>query len=274
MSATGLMTALETHLESLDLVNETVSALCAARVQNQKLNLNNFQIESTEHAYLIQKSLLDVYCDVADTQQTGWKVALSGVGAQQKYGINHPVYGFLTQSVEYLQHATLEQHPEDVLKLEVELVFTFKHQLDQMHFYSDAELIDAISEIRPALEIANVRWKDWNMSLPQFIADNSAAGAYVLGESIQFDLDPLMENPVQAVTSLIESSNTDYVITTTVTDQPIVNYLWLVRELLANNQTISSGQSVLTGSLIRPIVISVGNYEFVLAGQKLSINII
>src|SRR5690606_2033912 len=96
MSATGLMNALEHEINIMDTINETVSALCTARIDNLKIRPESHIIPNIQDAYAIQKSLLRVYSEMVRTELSGWKVALSGQSAQQKYHIQNPVYGFLT----------------------------------------------------------------------------------------------------------------------------------------------------------------------------------
>lgn len=49
--------------------------------------------------------------------------------------------------------------------------------------YSRSEILSAIDEARPAIEIVQSRFADWRgLGLPELVADNAAAGALVYGE--------------------------------------------------------------------------------------------
>ncbi|MBK5648930.1 MAG: hypothetical protein I4N51_19195, partial [Acinetobacter sp.] len=57
-------------------------------------------------------------------------------------------------------------------------------------------------------------------------------------------------------------------------DHPIRNYLWLVRTLLQQAKSLNAGDVILTGSIIRPMDLNIGQYQFSVLGQKLSLQVI
>ena len=59
----------------------------------------------------------------------------------------------------------------------------------------------------------------------------------------------------------------------TASDQPIRNYLWLVRTLLAQHKKLQAGEVILTGSIIRPMDLKAGQYQFQMLGQQVSLKV-
>lgn len=252
---------------STSINQELVTALLAARKTGQKISLNDFAVENIQHGYAIQRELIARYIVEKPTAITGWKVALSGQKAKEQYQLTEPVYGRLVADMQQQQPVSVQISPDDSVKLEVELAVVLKHDLLAHEHYDDQQLIAAIAEIRPALEIVNIRWSEWKFSLPQFLADNSAAQGYVLGSPVAFDLQNI------DLKFVIESSNHDIQRTSTDIDNPLVNYLWLVRKLLNEQQRLNAGALILTGSLIRPLAVETGIYEFIVLGQHLILNV-
>lgn len=59
----------------------------------------------------------------------------------------------------------------------------------------------------------------------------------------------------------------------TASDHPIRNYLWLVRTLLAQHKKLQAGEVILTGSIIRPMDLKAGQYQFQMLGQQVSLKV-
>lgn len=151
-------------------------------------------------------------------------------------------------------------------KLEVELTFILKEGITRADC-TDAELLAKVGAIRPAIEIADTRWLNWQFNLGQFLADNSAAQFYVLGDEVDVSMNDL------DIHSLIEQANVEVSVTTQPEDQPLRNYLWLVRTLLAQHKSLQTGEVILTGSIIRPMDLKAGHYQFQVLGQQVSLKV-
>ncbi|WP_407502092.1 2-keto-4-pentenoate hydratase [Acinetobacter baumannii] len=252
---------------STSINQEFVSELLKARINGNKIPTGVLKIEDIQQAYAIQQALIEHYIAEKQTSITGWKIALSGQKAKAQYQLTEPVYGRLTKDMEHNHSASLRIDNTESVKLEVELVFVLKQPLLPNEIYTDQQLIAAIAEIRPALEIVNIRWRDWDFNLAQFLADNSAAQAYVLGNPVEINIQNLLLDQV------IEFSSHDIQKTSTEMDNPIANYLWLIRKLLGEKRTLNAGEIILTGSLIRPLTVSKGTYDFRILGQHLTLDV-
>ena len=247
--------------------SEIIDRLVQARVNNTKIPLDVLTVEQTKQAYQIQSELIKSYLSKSGTTLTGWKVALSGQKAQGKYQLNEPVYGHLTSDMQLQNYACITYDAHEALKVEVELAFALKHDLLPSQHYTDQELISAVEKVIPALEIVNIRWQDWSFDLNQFLADNSAAFAYILGEPFALDITNFSPE------TLIDDSTHEILRTSTAQDHPTLNYLWLARTLLNREQVLKAGEIILTGSLIQPMNLNDGNYVFEIMGKKLGLDV-
>lgn len=245
-----------------------VEALVQARLQHRKISAERHICTGLEAAYQVQDQVITAYADVANTAFFGWKIALTGQGAQQKYQLSEPVYGQLLANMALPSAAKIAIKSDEALKLEIEFAFVLGTDLSPDHAYSDDALLEAITVVVPALEIVNIRWCSWDFSIEQFLADNAAASGFVLGTPVALNIRQINFN------QLIKSSHHEVVVTVTEQDNAVKNYLWLMKTLLAKGQSINAGEMILTGSIIRPLNMELGSYRFDLLGQTLALDVV
>lgn len=252
---------------SVDQLTELQHRLLDARIARHVLDANEFEFLETDQAYLSQAKMIQHYCQETESKLSGWKVALSGAPAQAKYALQHPVYGHLCIDMQLANGSCIELSQLYQPKLEVELAFTLKEAILSRNL-TDAELLAKVGKIRPAIEIADTRWQNWHFNLDQFLVDNAAAQFYLLGNEVEISIEDL------DIHRLIEHSNIDVTVTTQPQDHPIRNYLWLVRTVMEQAKSLQADDVILTGSIIRPMDLKVGEYQFKVLGQNLSLQVI
>lgn len=251
---------------STDQLTELQNRLLDARIVRHCLDTTEFESIEMDQAYAIQVQMIQQYCHEISSKVSGWKVALSGETAKAKYSLQHPVYGHLCADMQLENDSSITLTQMYQPKLEVELAFILKESITRADC-TDAELLEKVGTIRPAIEIADTRWFNWQFNLGQFLADNSAAQFYVFGDEVDVSINDL------DIHSLIEHASVELTVTTQLEDNPIHNYLWLVRTLLAQNKNLQSGNVVLTGSIIRPMNLKVGQYQFKVLGRLVSLKV-
>lgn len=205
---------------------------------------------------------------VGGERLSGWKVAFAGRAAQDRFGIDEPVLGALTDAMVVEPGQTVSLARLIQPKLEIELAFVLGRTLVP-GFYSDEDILAAISEVAPAFEIADCRWQGWRFGVGAFLADNAAAALYCLGSRVRFhpgqlahvnyrlecDGGPCGEGNAQARE-----------------DTPQANLCWLVRRLLADGQCVEAGQVVLSGALLAPLDIKAAEYRLHMLGMELALD--
>ncbi|WP_425930418.1 2-keto-4-pentenoate hydratase [Pseudomonas sp. NyZ201] len=198
---------------------------------------------------------------------SGWKVAFAGSSAQQRFGLDQPVYGGLTEHMHVAPNSAVALSGLIQPKLEIEVALVMGRSLAPGE-YTDAQVLGAIAQVAPAFEIADCRWQGWRFGAGAFLADNAAAALYCLGPRLDFD--PVEHaNIAYRLECAGESVGNGY--TSERKDTPFANVCWLVRRLLADGQTVEAGQVVLSGALLSPIDIRPDTYKLYMFGMELAL---
>ena len=200
-------------------------------------------------------------------QSTGWKVAFAGRAAQERFGIDEPVLGGLTDVMAVEPGSAVPLARLIQPKLEIELAFVLGRTLAP-GFYSDEDILCAVSEIAPAFEIADCRWQGWRFGVGAFLADNAAAGLYCLGPRVRFTRDQLPHVNYRLECDGVACGEGNVLARE---DTPVSNLCWLVRRLLADGQRVEAGQVVLSGSLLAPLDIKSAEYRLHMLGTELAL---
>ncbi|WP_413791501.1 MULTISPECIES: 2-keto-4-pentenoate hydratase [unclassified Pseudomonas] len=198
---------------------------------------------------------------------TGWKVAFAGRVAQDRFGIDEPVLGALTDAMAVAPGSTVPLARLIQPKLEIELAFVLGRTLVP-GFYSDEDILAAISEVAPAFEIADSRWQGWRFGVGAFLADNAAAALYCLGPRVKFHPEQLAQVNYRLACDGVPCGEGN---AQAREDTPQANLCWLVRRLLADGQCVEAGQVVLSGSLLAPLDIKAGEYRLHMLGMELAL---
>jgi 2-oxo-3-hexenedioate decarboxylase len=138
---------------------------------------------TVEQAYEVQGLL------TADLQRSGYKMGLTSLAKQREVKVSTPIRGVLLAddaitSGTYTTRANYI-HP----RAEPEIVFLLKHDLRQDA--SAAEIRASIASVHLGLEIIDSRYRHFQFTLPDVIADNTSAAGYVIGDRIDCPLDEL-----------------------------------------------------------------------------------
>ena len=205
--------------------------------------------------------------ETAGEPLSGWKVAFAGSAAQKRFGLDQPVYGALTAAMSVEPNAAVALSRLIQPKLEIEMAFVLGRTLEP-GYYHDEDILDAISEVAPAFEIADCRWQGWSFDAGAFLADNAAAGLYCIGQRVPFI--PARHTCVayRLVSGGALSGEGD---TQDREDTPLANLCWLIRRLLADGQRVEAGQVVLSGALLAPMTIQPTTYRLHMFGTELAL---
>ncbi|WP_053184080.1 2-keto-4-pentenoate hydratase [Pseudomonas thivervalensis] len=199
---------------------------------------------------------------------TGWKVAFAGRAAQDRFGIDEPVLGALTDAMVVEPGRTVSLARLIQPKLEIELAFVLGRTLVQ-GFHSDEDILAAISEVAPAFEIADCRWQGWRFGVGAFLADNAAAALYCLGSRVRFHPEQLAHVNYRLACDGVPCGEGN---AQAREDTPQANLCWLIRRLLADGQCVEAGQVVLSGALLAPLDIKAAEYRLYMLGMELALD--
>lgn len=224
------------------------------------------QAVALQEGYTLQREALRRR-QAAGERLTGWKVAFASRAAQDRFGIDEPVLGALTDAMAVAPGSTVPLARLIQPKLEIELAFVLGRTLVP-GFYSDEDILAAISEVAPAFEIADSRWQGWRFGVGGFLADNAAAALYCLGSRVKFHPEQLAQVNYRLACDGVPCGEGN---AQAREDTPQANLCWLVRRLLADGQCVEAGQVVLSGSLLAPLDIKAGEYRLYMLGMELAL---
>ena len=212
-----------------------------------------------------QMSLVDAYgiqlLNVAHRVETGaivrgHKVGLSSRAMQQMMAVDEPDYGHLLSDM-----FVAENTPIDITRLcqprvEVEIAFVLGEALPAPGCIV-ADVLRCTAFVLPALEIIDSRIQDWNIDLPDTVADNASSGLVVLGGR-RTALDGLDLRTVGAVLR-----RNGCVVATgasgAVLGNPATAVAWLANTVHRFGVSLAAGHVILPGSCTRAVDVRPGD---------------
>lgn len=134
---------------------------------------------TVDEGYAIQDELIRLRVERGETV-LGAKLGLTSRAKQRAMGVDEPVYGVLTDAMPLALEQPLDLdrfiHP----RAEPEIVFILGEDLAgpgvTLH-----DVLDATAAVCCGLEVIDSRYEDFRFTLPDVVADNTSAAAFVLG---------------------------------------------------------------------------------------------
>lgn len=169
-----------TSTTSTGEVHEAAERLLAAhRTRTTCPPVRNLLSDSTASTgYRIQSLLTRARLD-AGHAPTGRKIGLTSPGIRAQLGVDQPDFGVLFDDMTRTQDTPIDSGPLLQPRIEAEIAFVLGSDLDG----GDAdEARAAVDFVAPALEIADSRIAEWDITFVDTVADNASSGLYVLGE--------------------------------------------------------------------------------------------
>lgn len=220
-------------------------------------NLQNLFIpKNTEEAYKLQSN----YQEYSKYDLFGWKIAATSIEGQEHIGVNSPIAGRLIKERLYKSGDNVSLISNQMKVAEAEFSFKLNKDIPKKNIqYTYEEVLDCIEHICPAIEIPDSRFLNFDkIGKDLLIADNACAGEYVLGN-----------NPTKCwkhinlknfkVGCYKNNQLIGHGIGSNVLEGPIIALSWLINELNSYNITLYSGQTILTGTCIKPITVAEGD---------------
>jgi 2-keto-4-pentenoate hydratase len=198
-------------------------------------------------AYEIQ--LLNVQRRVNDGAVVrGHKVGLSSRAMQQMMQTHEPDYGHLLSDMFIAENTPIETSTLCAPRVEVEIAFVLAEALPAPGC-TVADVLRCTAFVCPALEVIDSRILNWDIRLPDTIADNASSGRVVLGGR-RTSLDGLDLRTIGA--SLRQNG---HVVATgasgAVLGNPATAVSWLANTVHPFGVTLEAGHVILPGSCTR-----------------------
>ncbi len=190
----------------------------------------------------------------------GWKIAATSIAGQKHIGVDGPLAGRLLAERVHGDGDTISLGPNRMRVAECEFAFRMGRDLPPRDVpYDRGEVLDAVADLHLAIEVPDSRYADFvTAGGPQIIADNACAHLFVLGPlapPIWRELDLAAHRVVARVGRRYERDG----IGSNVLGHPLIALTWLANELGALGVTLAAGQTVTTGTCLKPLEIEPGD---------------
>ena len=151
---------------------------------------------------------------------------------------------------------------EEVMRVaEVEFAFRMGKDLPPRAApYATEEVLAAVDTLQPAIEIPDSRYDDFvTVGAPQLIADNACAHLVVVGAAAKADwrrIDLAAHKGRGRNEGKFEREGSG----ANVLGDPRIALAWLANELRGLGITLARGQTVITGTCVKPIEVGPGDH--------------
>jgi 2-keto-4-pentenoate hydratase len=179
----------------------------------------------------------------------GRKIGLSSFAMQEQLGVSEPDYGSLWESRYFPAQGGRAEVPFELLLqpfLEVELAFLIGKPLAGPGVTLQKALA-ATEALAVAVEVVDSRIEDWNIKLPDTIADNASYGGFTTGPWSR----SLKESDLRTIGMLINQSGNRVAegMGSASLGHPAEAVAWLANKLSSYGTSLEPGDIVLSGSL-------------------------
>ena len=224
-------------------------------------------LEDVERAYEIQTKWSELRTGRGE-RIIGRKIGLTSLAMQEQLGVGEPDYGNLWSSRHFsVTEGRVEIPAEPFLQpfLEGEIAFLIGERVGENATPED--VLAATEALAVAVEVVDSRIEDWNIKLPDTIADNASYGGFAVGPWSQ----SLREVDLRPVGMLISKDGTQVAegLGAASLGHPAKAVAWLANKLVSFGTSLEPGDVVLSGSLSRAVPVKRGD-EFVIEahGQR------
>ncbi|OAH13951.1 2-keto-4-pentenoate hydratase [Streptomyces jeddahensis] len=134
-------------------------------------------------AYTAQDRLVELRVQERAETVVGVKLGLTSEAKQRRMGISAPLTAWVTNGMRLAPGEPLEVasliHP----RVEPEIVFEMAEDLAGPGVTRESAM-RAVASVRAGLEVIDSRFVDFSFALPDVVADNASAAAYVVGDMV------------------------------------------------------------------------------------------
>lgn len=215
-------------------------------------------LEDVERAYEIQSKWSDLRLGRGE-RIIGRKIGLTSLAMQEQLGVSEPDYGSLWESRYVPARGGRAEIPAEPLLqpfLEGELAFLIGRSLAGPGVTLQTALA-ATDALAVAVEVIDSRIEDWNIKLPDTIADNASYGGFTTGPWSR----SLREADLRTVGMLINKSGSRVAegLGDASLGHPARAVAWLANKLASFGTSLEPGDVVLSGSLGRAVPVQRGD---------------
>lgn len=211
-------------------------------------------------AYAAQQLFVQSKLDAGD-RLVGYKLGLTSRNKQQAMGVDAPLYGRVTGSMlaTYGDPVRLDRfiHP----RVESEIAFLLGEDIQAPATVTS--VLAATKLIYGAVDVLDSRYRGFQFTLSDVVADNASAGAFYLGPIAR----PPSELALHTLGCVVRVDG-EVVMTAAgaaVMGHPAASVAWLVNQLAEQGEKLRAGQLIFSGGVTAPVPVVAGGsvtFEF------------
>jgi 2-oxo-3-hexenedioate decarboxylase len=207
-----------------------------------------------DEAYRIQHEVLALRIARGE-RPAGTKLGFTSAAKMVQMGVSEIIVGQLTDAMQSPDGGRLALsrfiHP----RIEPEVAFRLARDVDV-----DIDIEQCIDAVAPALEIIDSRFRDFRFSLPDVVADNTSAAAFVVGPWVPLAA-PLADLPDWDVELLVDGAVVEKGSTADILGHPANALRALVPLAARHGFALTKGQVVLAGAATAAVPFTAATVE-------------
>ncbi|MEK4221382.1 fumarylacetoacetate hydrolase family protein [Bacillus sp. FSL W8-0116] len=210
-----------------------------------------------EQAYRIQEELVNL--KLANGHRIiGPKMGLTSFAKMQQMKVNEPIYGYVLDDMLIESGETVSFSEFIHPKVEIEIAFFLGEDIEGPSVTS-AQVMSATAYVAPALEIIDSRYKNFQFTLPDVIADNASASRVVIGNkltpvsSLKTDLE--LTGAVLYINGELKANGAGAAIL----NHPANSIAALANMLARSGKKLQAGDIILAGAITEAIMLANGD---------------
>lgn len=206
---------------------------------------------SMPDAYLVQEELVS-HAVASGDKRIGWKMGLTSRAKMQQMKVNQPIYGILTERQRLQSGDELSLKSRIHAKIEPEVAFVMKSDLSGRVDLAAARA--ACAGACAAMEVIDSRYRNFEFQLPDVVADNCSASAFVLGP-----IAPLPQALATAAMEMrVDGSPVQKGSAADILGDPLLSLIELSVMLEARGLSLHAGDVVLAGAATAAVMLKAG----------------
>lgn len=206
---------------------------------------------TVEEGYAVQEAVVERRTD-DEGPPVGYKVGCTSDAVQSDLGIDAPAYGrVLADTVR--EDRRFDAGALVAPRVEPEVAFLLGEDLAPPA--SRREVVAATRFVAPAVEVVDSRVRDWDLTAPVAVADNTLAARLLVGDRTAAPDADLVREGAEV---LVDGERRATGVGAAVLGHPAEAVAWLAGALADRGDALRAGSLVTTGSLTRPVPISAG----------------
>jgi 2-oxo-3-hexenedioate decarboxylase len=224
------------------------------RMEVDRITLQHPELD-VDSAYRIQEELTAIKLEQGN-RLIGRKMGLTSVAKMKQMNVDQPIYGQLFDYMAVNDDGVLSINDFIHPRVEAEIAFILGEDIEGPGV-TGAQVLRATQYVLPSLEIIDSRYRNFQFTLPDVIADNASSARFVLGSKLtvpeHIDLD--LVGVILKVNGEIKGLGTG----AAVLNHPARSVAMLANMLAQRGEKLEAGEVVLTGGITAAVALHFGD---------------